>query len=61
MNIVLEAILRSIGVALGVFFTVVWGRKSKPVWDAGLIVASIAIALFLAFRQVLEIPPPIVV
>lgn len=60
MNIVLEAILRSIGVSLGVFFTVVWGRKSKPVWDAGFIILSIAIALFLAFREVLELPAPVV-
>jgi len=56
MNIALEALLRSISVFLGVFFTVSWGRKSKPMWDVALIVLSIILALFLAFRQVIAPP-----
>jgi hypothetical protein len=46
MNIYLEAILRTLGVFLGVFFTVGWGRKSKPAFDVFLIMA-----VALAFMQ----------
>ena len=56
MNIYLEAFLRSVAVFLGVFFTVTWGRKSKPKWDIALIILSIILALFLAFRQVIAPP-----
>ena len=53
MNPVLEALLRSVALFLGVFFTVTWGRKSKPAWDAAMIVSAILIALLLAFTQVI--------
>jgi len=55
MNVALEAILRSFAVFLGVFFTVTWGRKSKPAWDIAPIVLSIMLALLLAFTQNIEL------
>jgi predicted membrane chloride channel (bestrophin family) len=58
MNIYLEIILRALSVFLGVFFTVSWGRKSKPVWDVAIILAVIALALYLAFRQNVETYSP---
>ena len=54
MNIFLEIFLRALGVFLGVFFTVSWGRKSKPAWDVAIIVLVIILALYLAFTQKLE-------
>ena len=51
MNIYLEILLRALGVFLGVFFTVSWGRKSKPVWDVVAILAAVVVAVILAFRQ----------
>jgi len=51
MNIYLEMILRSLGVFLGVFFTVGWGRKSKPVYDVFLIIFAVVLAIALAFMQ----------
>ena len=51
MNIYLEMILRSLGVFLGVFFTVGWGRKSKPVYDVFLIIFAVVLAITLAFMQ----------
>ena len=60
MNIFLEIFLRALGVFLGVFFTVSWGRKSKPAWDVAIIVLVIILALYLAFTQKMEnyTPPP---
>ena len=51
MNIYLEAMLRTLGVFLGVFFTVGWGRKSKPAFDVFLIIFAVALAVALAFMQ----------
>ena len=51
MNIYLEIVLRSLGVFLGVFFTVGWGRKSKPVFDVFLIIFAVILAVALAFMQ----------
>ena len=51
MNIYLEMILRALGVFLGVFFTVGWGRKSKPEFDVFLIIFAVVMGVFLAFRQ----------
>ena len=51
MNIYLEALLRTLGVFLGVFFTVGWGRKSKPAMDVFLIVVAVVSAVALAFMQ----------
>ena len=51
MNIYLEMILRSLGVFLGVFFTIGWGRKSKPAFDIFLILFAVIIAVVLAFMQ----------
>jgi len=61
MNIYLEILLRALGVFLGVFFTVSWGRKSKPAWDVAIIVFVIVLALYLAFTRKMEnyTPPPI--
>ena len=61
MNIFLEIFLRALGVFLGVFFTVSWGRKSKPAWDVAIIVLVIVLALYLAFTQKMETyTPPLV-
>jgi len=51
MNLYLEILLRALGVFLGVFFTVSWGRKSKPAWDVFAILSAVALAVVLAFRQ----------
>ena len=51
MNIYLEMLLRSLGVFLGVFFTVGWGRKSKPAFDVFLIIFAVVLAIVLAFMQ----------
>ena len=51
MNIYLEVLLRALGVFLGVFFTVGWGRKSKPAMDVFLIVVAVVSAVALAFMQ----------
>lgn len=51
MNIQLEILLRTIGVFLSVFFTVGWGRKSKPEYDTALIVFAVVLAIVLAFNQ----------
>jgi hypothetical protein len=51
MNIYLEMMLRSLGVFLGVFFTVGWGRKSKPAFDVFLIIFAVVLAIALAFMQ----------
>ena len=60
MNIFIEIFLRALGVFLCVFFTVSWGRKSKPAWDVAIIVLVIVLALYLAFTQKMEnyTPPP---
>ena len=51
MNIYLEILLRTLGVFLSVFFTVGWGRKSPPAFDAFLIVFAVVLAIGLAFKQ----------
>ena len=51
MNIYLEVLLRTLGVFLGVFFTVGWGRKRKPAMDVFLIVVAVVSAVALAFMQ----------
>ena len=51
MNVYLEILLRTLGVFLSVFFTVGWGRKSKPAFDAFLIVFAVVLAIGLAFMQ----------
>jgi hypothetical protein len=51
MNIYLEMLLRSLGVFLGVFFTVGWGRKSQPAFDVVLILFAIMLGVIMAFRQ----------
>ena len=51
MNIYLEVLLRTLGVFLGVFFTVGWGRKSKPAMDVFLIIFAVVVAVALAFMQ----------
>jgi len=51
MNIYLEVLLRTVGVFLSVFFTVGWGRKSKPSFDVFFIILAVVLAIFLAFRE----------
>jgi len=40
-----------LGVFLGVFFTVGWGRKSKPAFDVFLIIFAVVLGVALAFMQ----------
>ena len=51
MNIHLEAMLRTLGVFLSVYFTVGWGKSSQPAYDMYMIIAAVVIAIFLRFRQ----------
>ena len=51
MNIYLEMMLRALGVSLGVFFTVGWGRKSSPVFDEFLVIFAVVLAIGMAFVQ----------
>jgi len=49
MNVHLEAVLRSLGVFLGVYFTVGWGEKSSPNYVVPLMLGSIMFALLLKY------------
>jgi hypothetical protein len=45
MDVRYEAVLRTIGVFLSVYFTLGWGQKSKPDWDAPLMIGVITLAV----------------
>ena len=45
MDVRYEAMLRTIGVFLSVYFTLGWGQKSKPEWDAPLMIGVITLAV----------------
>ena len=45
MDVRYEALLRTIGVFLSVYFTLGWGQKSKPEWDAPLMIGAITLAV----------------
>jgi hypothetical protein len=45
MDVRYEALLRTIGVFLSVYFTLGWGQKSKPDWDAPLMIGVITLAV----------------
>ena len=45
MDVLYEAVLRTIGVFLSVYFTLGWGQKSKPEWDAPLMIGAITLAV----------------
>ena len=45
MDVRYEAVLRTIGVFLSVNFTLGWGQKSKPEWDAPLMIGAITLAV----------------
>ena len=45
MDVRYEAMLRTIGVFLSVYFTLGWGQKSKPEWDAPLMIGAITLAV----------------
>ena len=45
MDVRYEAVLRTIGVFLSVYFTLGWGQKSKPEWDAPLMIGAITLAV----------------
>ena len=45
MDVRYEAVLRTIGVFLSVYFTLGWGQKSKPEWDAPLMIGVITLAV----------------
>jgi hypothetical protein len=50
MNIHLEALLRTMGVFLSVYFTVGWGRSSPPGYDMYMIIMAVILAIVLRFR-----------
>lgn len=45
MDVRYEALLRTIGVFLNVYFTLGWGQASKPDWDAPLMIGAITLAV----------------
>ena len=45
MDVRYEAALRTIGAFLSVYFTLGWGQKSKPEWDAPLMIGAITLAV----------------
>jgi hypothetical protein len=49
MDIRIEALLRSIGLFLSVYFTIGWGEKSSPPWDVTLMVGAVASAMALKY------------
>jgi hypothetical protein len=51
MNIHVEALLRSLGLFLAVYFTVDWGKKSSPGYDVSLMLVSIVFALVLKYYE----------
>jgi hypothetical protein len=46
-----EAVLRTAGVFLSVYFTLGWGQKSKPEWDAHLMISAIVLAVVLNYMK----------
>ena len=50
MGVRYEALLRTIGVFLSVYFTLDWGQKSKPDWDAPLMIGAITLAVYGEYR-----------
>jgi hypothetical protein len=51
MDVRYEAVLRTIGVFLSVYFTLGWGQKSKPEWDAPLMVSAIVMAVVMNYMR----------
>ena len=45
MKVEYEIVLRTLGVFLSVYFTLGWGQKSKPEWDAPLMIGAITLAV----------------
>jgi hypothetical protein len=45
MDVRHEAVLRVIGLFTSVYFTLGWGEKSKPEWDAPLMIGVIILAV----------------
>ena len=45
MKVEHEIVLRTLGVFLSVYFTLGWGQKSKPDWDAPLMIGVITLAV----------------
>jgi len=51
MNVNLEAMLRALGLFLGVYFTTGWSIKSPPVWDTMLIICAVSAGLAGSFAS----------
>jgi hypothetical protein len=51
MDVRYEAALRTIGVFLSVYFTLGWGQKSKPEWDAPLMIGAITLAVLIKYMK----------
>jgi len=51
MDVRYEAVLRTIGLFLTVYFTLAWGQKSKPVWDTPLMMGVITLTIFAQVRR----------
>jgi hypothetical protein len=50
MNVHIEAVLRSIGVFLAVFFGIKWAEMSEPEYDTGMMITGIVIAILLNMK-----------
>jgi hypothetical protein len=50
MDVRFEALLRSLGLFLSVYFTVGWGEKSLPAWDVPLMVGAMLLAVVLKVK-----------
>lgn len=51
MNVGHEAVLRTVGLFLSVYFTLGWGRKSKPEWDAPMMIGVMVVATILHYKE----------
>lgn len=51
MDIRLEAALRTLGMFLGVYFTLGWGQASKPDWDTPLMIFAIVLAILANYTR----------
>ena len=50
MNVHTEAILRSLGLFLALYFTIKWGEASTPEYDTGLMILAIVLAVGLNLK-----------
>jgi hypothetical protein len=51
MNVNLEALLRGLGLFLGVYFTTGWSLKSPPMWDTVLMIMCVCAGMASSFTS----------